>query len=65
MDTLIEQIRVMSERGDRQYPNELSAKMDGTKPECPITLYSGEIPIFSLGEDEVNDFCEKLKSLVP
>lgn len=65
MDTLIEQIRVMSEHGDRQYPCELTAKMDGTKPECPVTLYSGGIPIFSLGENEVDDFCEQLKSLAP
>jgi hypothetical protein len=65
MNTLIEKIRVISEHGDRQYPNELTAKMDGTKPACPITLYSGGIPIFSLGEDEVDDFCKQLKSLVP
>ena len=65
MHTLIEQISVMSENGNSQYPNELTAKMDGTKPECPITLYSGGIPIFSLGEDEVDDFCKQLKSLVP
>lgn len=65
MNTLIEQIRVMSEEGDKQYPNELVAEIDGTKPACPITLYSGGIPIFSLGEDEVDDFCKQLKSLVP
>ena len=65
MNTLIEQIRIFSEEGDQQYPNELVAEMDGTKPACPITLYSGGIPIFSLGEDEVDDFCKQLKSLVP
>lgn len=65
MNTLIETIRFISENGDNQYPDELTAKIDGTKPECPITLYSGGIPIFSLGEDEMDDFCEQLKSLVP
>jgi hypothetical protein len=63
MDTIIEQIRVMSENGDSKYPCQLTAKMDGTKPGCPITLYSGGIPMFSLGEDEVDDFCNQLKSL--
>lgn len=65
MTTNTEQIRIYSENGDSQYPNELVAEMDGTKPDCPITFYSRGIPIFSLGSDEVAEFCEEISKLVP
>ena len=65
MTTITEKIRIYSENGDSQYPNELMAKMDGTKPDCPITFYREAIPIFSLGSDEVAEFCEQISKLVP
>ena len=65
MNTMIEQIRIFSESGDRQYPNELVAEIDGTKPDCPITFYCGGHPVFSLGCHEVAEFCEEITKLVP
>jgi hypothetical protein len=65
MNTNIQQIRIFSEDGNREYPYELVIDMDGTKPTCPITFYSAGIPVFSLGSDEVDQFCEELQKLVP
>jgi len=65
MNINIEQIRIFSEEGNSDYPNELTIEMDSTKPTCPITFYSAGLPIFSLGEDEVEEFCESLQKLVP
>ena len=65
MNILIEQIRMYSEYGDRQYPCELVVEMDGTKPDTPITFYSGGMPIFSLGSEEISEFCEQISKLVP
>ena len=54
-----------SEYGDRQYPCEIVVEMDGTKPDTPVTFYSGGMPIFSLGSDEISEFCEQISKLVP
>ena len=65
MTASIEQVKIYSESGDGKYPNDLVAKMDGSQPDCPITFYSGGVPVFSLGADEVAEFCEELSKLVP
>ncbi len=65
MNTLIEQISIYSENGDGQYPNNIVAKLNGKHSDCPITFYSGGMPLFSLGSDEISEFCEEISKLVP
>lgn len=65
MNTNIEQIRVYSEYGNPKHPLELVAEMDGTNSNCPITFYSEGNPVFSLGSDEVAEFCKEISKLVP
>ena len=65
MDTIIEQIRICSELGKNGINSEITLKMAGNDPNCPITFYVDNKAVFSLGSDEVHDFCEHLKSLVP
>ncbi len=65
MTTIITKIEFNAEYGDDQYPTTITAKMDGSKPDCPITLYAGGLPVFSMGENEVEHFCQELKRLVP
>jgi hypothetical protein len=65
MKTNTNQIRILSENGDNQYPNEIVAEIDGTKRNCPITFYSDGIAIFSLGSGELEEFCGELSKLAP
>jgi hypothetical protein len=58
-----EQIRIFSENGKTEYPNELVAKMDPTDPDCPITFFMAGIAIFSLGANEVDEFCKQISKL--
>jgi hypothetical protein len=57
------QIRIFSENGKTKYPNELVAIMDPTDPDCPITFFLDGIPIFSLGANEVDEFCKQISKL--
>jgi hypothetical protein len=65
MTTSTEQVRIYSEHGAEDCNNELLASMDGTKPSCPITLYCDGQPVFSLGSEEIDDFCAVLQQLAP
>lgn len=65
MNTLTEKLRIYSENGDSQYPNELIAEMDGATPDCPITFYRDGVAVFSMGSEEVAEFCEAITKLVP
>ena len=65
MNTLTEQIRIYSEDGEADINREITLKMVGNDPNCPITFYVDDKAVFSLGSDEVDDFRETLKSLVP
>lgn len=58
-------ISIISEFGDEQYPSELTFKMDSTKPDCPITFYIEGCAVFSLGSEEIVEFCDTISKLVP
>jgi hypothetical protein len=63
MTNIIEQITIYSENGNKEYPSSLRIKMDGTKPDCPITFYAAGNPVFSLGMHELGEFIEELQKL--
>ena len=62
MTTLVEEIKVCSEYGDLSYNNSVTIKLDGSQPECPITLFDGETALFSFGNEELDEFIKALKS---
>jgi hypothetical protein len=63
MKVIIEKITIYSDNGDKLYPCEIEIKMDGSKPDCPITLMKDKKPLFSMGSDEVDEFCKALKAM--
>jgi hypothetical protein len=52
---------VLSEYGDRHLSSTLEIQMDGSQQECPVTFYANDVPVFSMGNDEIEAFCEALK----
>lgn len=65
MTSITHEIHVYSDNGDREHPGDIRLSMNGGDQDCPITFFRGENPVFSLGSDEVDDFCKLLQSLVP
>ena len=65
MNKIPTEIQVSSEDGKESEPYILTIRMDGSKPTCPLTFIADGKPVFSLGSDEVDDFCEILTDLVP
>jgi hypothetical protein len=63
MTTIIDQITIHSEEGNKEYPSSVTIEMDGTKPDCPITFYAAGLPVFSLGMHELGEFIEQLQQL--
>ena len=58
-------IMLHSEHGDRDHPGLIEMTMDGSKPDCPITLWRDGKAIFSMGCDEIHEFTAALESLNP
>jgi hypothetical protein len=65
MTTNIEQITIYSEFGDQAHPHEITISMDGSKPETPITFWRDGQPVFSMGSDEIHEFCQQLQKMDP
>lgn len=65
MTSITHVIHVYSENGDPEFPGDIRLSMNGSNPDCPITFFQKGEPVFSLGSDEVDDFCKLLQSLVP
>lgn len=65
MTSITHEIHVYSENGDPEHPGDMRLSMNGSNPDCPITFFRDGKPVFSLGADEVDDFCKLLQSLVP
>ena len=63
MTTITERITVCSEDGDPEYPSTMEIRMDGSKPECPVTFWMDETPVFSMASDEMPAFCKALSAL--
>jgi hypothetical protein len=63
MTTITHQIKIYSEEGDRDHPSELEVRMDGSKPECPLTFWVDGKAVFSMGSCEVHEFCKELSRL--
>ena len=63
MTTITEKITVCSEDGDREYPSTMEIRMDGSKPECPVTFWMDKTPVFSMAADEIPAFCKALSAL--
>lgn len=63
MTTILEKITIYSENGDRDYPATLEISMNGKKPDCPVTFWWDGKPVFSLGADEIHQFCEELEKM--
>ena len=60
------EVEVYSDDGQPDAPNYLKLKMNGSKPDCPITLYNHKNKaVFSLACHEVDDFCEALQEIAP
>lgn len=57
------EIEILSEDGDDSHPATLTLRLDGSKPDCPITFYSDGKAVFSLGNDEISEFVAALESL--
>ena len=64
MYNVIEKITFHSEDGNPDFPGTIKVKMDGSTPDCCVTLYTlkGK-PVFSMGSHEVEDFCKALQSI--
>jgi hypothetical protein len=63
MTTITDKITIYSEEGDRNCSATIEARMDSGKPECHVTLYVDDKPVFSMGNDEIDDFCKALQSM--
>jgi len=63
MTTITEKITVCSEDGDACYPSVLDLRMDGSKPDCPVTFWANGKAVFSMSSDEIPAFCKALSSL--
>jgi hypothetical protein len=63
MTTITEKIRIYSEDGDKEHPSEIIVTMNGSKPDCPITFWHDDKPIFSLGGCELDEFIEEIRKL--
>ena len=63
MILVINEAKFHSTEGDPKHSGDLTVRLDGSKPECPITFYDRkDRPVFSMGNDEVPEFCELLKT---
>ena len=60
MTTITEKITVCSEDGDPEYPGTLEIRMDDSQPDCPVTFWADEKPVFSLASHEILAFCKAL-----
>lgn len=65
MTSITHAIHVYSENGEPGHPSDIRLSMIENNSDCPITFFRGGNPVFSLGSDEVDDFCKLLQSLVP
>jgi hypothetical protein len=63
MTKIHDKITVYSEDGDTDYPAQIQITLDGTKPDCPVTFWAEEKAFFSMGNDEIERFCEMLKEM--
>lgn len=63
MTTITEQITICSEEGDGKYPSTLEIRMDGSQPDCPVTFWVDEKPVFSLASHEIPAFCKALSAM--
>ena len=65
MTAIIEKFAVYSEYGNPEHPSLITVTMDGSKPDCPITFWSEDKPVFSMGSDEIDDFIKQLNAIDP
>jgi len=63
MTSITTNITIYSYDGDSKYPASITLKMDETKPECPITFWANDEPVFSFGAEEIPAFCKILNSM--
>ena len=56
-------ITIYSEYGDSKYPSEITLKMDETNSKVPITFWANNKPVFSLGAEEIGEFCKALSAM--
>jgi hypothetical protein len=63
MTIITEIITVYSDDGDREYPSAMKIRMDGSKPECPVTFWMDKTPVFSMAAAEIPEFCKALSAL--
>jgi hypothetical protein len=63
MTSITTNITIYSYDGDSKYPAAITLKMDETKPECPITFWADDKPVFSFGAEEIPAFCKVLNSM--
>ena len=64
MSTITNSITVFAEDGEPGQPHELTIKLDGSKPDCPVTLYDDEgNAVYSCGNDELHELIDALKQI--
>lgn len=65
MTNYLEQLSIRSEFGDIDLPSMIKIKMNGSHHECPVTFYDDDgKPFFSMGNDEIHEFCEQLSKFI-
>jgi hypothetical protein len=64
MTHYVEKICIGSDFGDRDYPSRIEISSDGSKPDVPVTFWLDGKATFSMGMDEIEEFCEALKKLI-
>ncbi len=57
-------IVIESNFGDRDYSSEIEVSSDTSKPHVPVTFWRDGKALFSMGMDEIEEFCEALKKLI-
>lgn len=60
---MIHTISIHSDNGDFEVNDELRVRLHLTDDRWCVTLFVGETPFFSMGLDELNEFCETLQSI--
>ena len=63
MTSITTSTTIYSEDGNSKYPSAITLKMDDSKPNVPITFWANNKPVFSLGAEEIEEFCKILSSM--
>lgn len=57
-------VTVNTEEGQGRTPCEMIIALDPADVCCPITFYVNNKPVFSMGNDEIEDFIETLNRFI-